>query len=62
MALRGGVLRDKTQFGTEINCLLMKEGMEILENLNEELGWEGDLGNTHGGYIWLAYNDSKRNS
>jgi sarcosine oxidase subunit beta len=49
----------RRQFGTEINCLLMKEGMEILENLNEELGWEGDLEITHGGYIWLAYNDSQ---
>jgi sarcosine oxidase subunit beta len=47
------------QFGTEINCLLMKEGMEILENLDEELGWDRSLEITHGGYIWLAYSESQ---
>ncbi|MGB9839771.1 NAD(P)/FAD-dependent oxidoreductase [Thermovenabulum sp.] len=47
------------QFGTKINCLLMKESMKLLENLEEELNFDRSIEFTRGGYLMLAYNESQ---
>lgn len=47
----------RTQWGTEMNCLLAKKSLEILENINEELDYEGDREFKQGGYLLLAYTE-----
>jgi len=47
----------RAQWGTKMNCQLGLASLEILENLNEELGM--DIGLHQGGYLMVAYRDSE---
>lgn len=49
----------RQQFGLEINCRLAKGACEILENLNELLGYERDIEFKQGGYLWLLNTDEE---
>jgi sarcosine oxidase subunit beta len=51
----------RTQWGTEMNCLLAKKSLELLENINEELDYEGDCEFKQGGYLLLAYTEKEVN-
>lgn len=44
----------RCQWGTKMNCLLSKASIEFFENINEELGYEGDCEFKQGGYLLLA--------
>ncbi len=45
----------REQWGTEINCRLSKRSLGILENLEEELEYSGDIELIQKGYLILAY-------
>jgi len=47
----------REQWGTEINCLLSKRSLGILENLEEELEYSGDIEFKQKGYLILAYTE-----
>jgi sarcosine oxidase subunit beta len=49
----------RQQFGLEMNCRLAKGACEILENLNELLGYERDIEFKQGGYLWLLNTDEE---
>ena len=47
----------RMQFGTETNCLLAKHSVDIFENLEEELEYNGSIEFKQGGYLLLAYTE-----
>lgn len=47
----------RMQFGTETNCLLAKNSIEMFENLEEELSYDGSIEFKQGGYLLLAYTE-----
>ncbi|ABO50255.1 FAD dependent oxidoreductase [Desulforamulus reducens MI-1] len=47
----------RMQFGTETNCLLAKHSVELFENLEEELSYDGSIEFKQGGYLLLAYTE-----
>lgn len=51
----------RSQWGTEMNCLLARESIKFLENINEELGYERDCEFKQGGYLLLASTDKEVN-
>jgi sarcosine oxidase subunit beta len=51
----------RQQWGTEMNCLLARESMKILENMNEILETKRDIELKQGGYLLLAYSDKEMN-
>ncbi len=44
----------RTQWGTEMNCLLAKYSVEFFETAVEELDYEGDIEFKQGGYLLVA--------
>ena len=44
----------RTQWGTEMNCLLAKYSVEFFESAAEELHYEGDIEFKQGGYLLIA--------
>lgn len=44
----------RTQWGTEMNCLLAKYSVEFFESAAEELRYEGDIEFKQGGYLLIA--------
>jgi len=49
----------RAQWGTEMNCLLGKASIEIFENLNEILDYEGDIEFKQGGYLLMAITEKE---
>ena len=49
----------RQQFGTEINCRLAQRSIQILENLTEELEYEGDIEFKQQGYLIVAYTEKE---
>ncbi|SHE36794.1 NAD(P)/FAD-dependent oxidoreductase [Desulforamulus putei] len=47
----------RMQFGTETNCLLAKNSIEMFEHLEEELDYPGSIEFKQGGYLLLAYTE-----
>ncbi len=47
------------QFGTEINVLLAKESVKRMENLEEELEYDGSIELLQNGYLMLAYSEEE---
>lgn len=47
----------RMQFGTETNCLLAKNSIEMFEHLEEELAYQGSIEFKQGGYLLLAYTE-----
>ncbi|MCL5290596.1 MAG: NAD(P)/FAD-dependent oxidoreductase [Bacillota bacterium] len=47
----------RMQFGTETNCLLAKNSIEIFEHLGEELDYQDSIEFKQGGYLLLAYTE-----
>ncbi|MCL4425677.1 MAG: FAD-binding oxidoreductase [Firmicutes bacterium] len=47
------------QFGTEINIRLSTASIRLLEGLQEETGYPGDLELRQGGYLMVAYTESQ---
>ena len=47
----------RQQWGTEMNCKLASNSMEIFENMNEILGTKRDIELKQEGYLILAYSD-----
>ncbi|MDO7786162.1 NAD(P)/FAD-dependent oxidoreductase [Desulforamulus aquiferis] len=47
----------RMQFGTETNCLLAKNSIEMFESLEEDLEYEGSIEFKQGGYLLLAYTE-----
>ena len=47
----------RMQWGTETNCLLSRESVQMLEQLPEILETEGDIELHQGGYLLVAYTD-----
>lgn len=47
----------RQQWGLESNILLSKHSCEKLENMNEELKYDGDIEFNQGGYLLLAYSE-----
>ncbi len=48
----------RQQFGTRINCLMSKASVELFENLNDYLGFDGDIEFNQGGYLLLAHSEA----
>jgi sarcosine oxidase subunit beta len=44
----------RAQWGTVMNCILARDSIKFFENINEELGYEGDCEFKQGGYLLLA--------
>lgn len=49
----------RQQWGTEMNCLLARDSMKILENMNEILETKRDIELKQGGYLLLAYSEKE---
>ena len=49
----------RQQWGLEMNIRLSRSSYKILENLNEELDYDGDIEFKQGGYLVLAYSDAQ---
>lgn len=47
----------RMQFGTETNCLLAKNSIEMFEHLEEELDYQDSIEFKQGGYLLLAYTE-----
>lgn len=47
----------RQQWGTEMNCRLSTGSCRDLENMNEELEYDGDIEFHQGGYLLVAYTD-----
>lgn len=51
----------RSQWGTKMNCMLARESIRFFENINEELGYEGDCEFKQGGYLLLASTEKEVN-
>ncbi len=49
----------RQQWGLEMNVRLARGSCKILESLNEDLQYDGDIGFDQGGYLVLAFDDSQ---
>ncbi len=47
----------RMQWGTEPNCVLSRDSIQMLENLEEELGYNDSIEFKQSGYLLLAYNE-----
>jgi sarcosine oxidase, subunit beta len=50
----------RSQYGTEMNCIISKFSCDILEHAQEELEYDGDLELVQGGYLMLASTEKER--
>lgn len=51
----------RSQWGTEMNCILARESINFFENINEELGYDKDCEFKQGGYLLLATTEKEVN-
>lgn len=51
----------RSQWGTKMNCMLARESLRFFENINEELGYDGDCEFKQGGYLLLASTEKEVN-